>query len=256
MVLLTSHHTTVSSPTTPQDETVLVAMDVEWTKNYRIRNGNIPFCYSLATITIPAHPASQPVPTGKLEFAFTSAYVEHADETQTLIRRADADLAHALGHARYLVGHQLSSDLATLTNAATNPPPAVTRARAAWAARRQPDPDRSQIVDTRYDTDQVLRCTSRRLVDICTDLGLDVTQPELRGSMTAMHRTWLTTGSPELRERLTVLNLRHSLSTALVALHTLGIVRWPPGFNVNRLLYQHLAGRYAWLDSPTFHQLL
>jgi hypothetical protein len=53
-----------------------------------------------------------------------------------------------------------------------------------------------------------------------------------------------------------VLNLRHSLSTALVALGAPGIVGWPQGFNVNRLLYQHLAGRYAWLDSPTFQRLL
>ncbi len=102
----------------------------------------------------------------------------------------------------------------------------------------------------------MLGCTSRRLVDVCTDLGLDVTQPELRGSMTAMHRAWLATHDPELRERLTVLNLRHSLSTALVALYALGMVRWPRGFNVNRLLYQQLAGRYAWLDSPVFQRLL
>jgi hypothetical protein len=231
-------------------------MDVEWTKNYRVRNGNIPFCYSLVTIAIPAHPADQPVPTEDLTVEFTSAYVQHADETQALIHRADADLNRALGRVRYLVGHQLSSDLAILTNAATSPLPAVTRARTAWAARHQPAVNGSTILDTRYDTDTVLRCTSRRLVDVCTDLGLDVTQPELRGSMTAMHRTWLATGDPELRERLTVLNLRHSLSTALVALYALGMVRWPPGLNVNRVLYQHLVGRYAWLDSPTFQRLL
>jgi len=33
-------------------------------------------------------------------------------------------------------------------------------------------------------------------------------------------------------------------------------VRWPSQLNVNRLLHQHLAGRYAWLDSPTFQRLL
>jgi hypothetical protein len=231
-------------------------MDVEWTKNYRIRNGNIPFCYSLVTITIPDQPASQPLPIEQLILGFTSAYVEATDETQALIRRADADLDHVLGHVRYLVGHQLSSDLAILTNATTSPLPAVTRARTAWTARRQPATSSLKILDTRYDTDGVLRCTSRRLVDVCTDLGLDVTQPELRGSMTAMHRTWLATGNPELRERLTVLNLRHSLSTALVALYVLGIVRWPPRFNINRLLHQHLAEHYAWLDSPTFQRLL
>jgi hypothetical protein len=255
-VILLNGHPTVWPPAPHGDQTVLAAMDVEWTKNYRVRNGNIPFCYSLATITIPAHPAGQPVPPEDLAVEFTSAYVEHADETQALIHHADTDLARALTRAHYLAGHQLSSDLAILTNAATSSLPAVMRARAAWAVRRQPATNGSMILDTRYDTDAVLGCTSRRLVDVCTDLGLDVTQPELRGSMTAMHRAWLATGDPELRERLTVLNLRHSLSTALVAMHVLGIVRWPSGFNVNRLLYEHLAGRYAWLDSPTFQRLL
>jgi hypothetical protein len=234
----------------------LVSMDVEWTKNYRVRGGNVPFCYSLVTITIPLGLQGHPLAAERLEFDFTSVYVEHAEETQRLIQHADADLDGALGHACYLAGHQLSSDLAVLTNAATGPLSAVARARTAWTTRRQSAVTGSKVVDTRYDTDQVLRCTSRRLVDVCTDLGLDVTQPELRGSMTAMHHTWLATHDPELRERLTVLNLRHSLSTALVALYTLGVVRWTPPFNVNQLLYQHLAGQWTWLDAPTFQRLL
>ena len=167
-------------PTAPGDETVLVAMDVEWTKNHRVRSGNIPFCYSLGTITIPPHPAGQPVPIAQLTLGFTSAYVEDADETQFLICCADAALNRALGLARYLVSRQLSSDLAILSNAATSPCPR-SPARTAWMGRRQPSKNSLRILDARYDADAVLGCTGRRLVDVCTDLGLDATLP---GEMT------------------------------------------------------------------------
>jgi hypothetical protein len=69
-----------------------------------------------------------------------------------------------------------------------------------------------------HDAGHVLACQSRRLVDVCADLRLDVTQPELRGtSMTALHRRWLELADTTAREKITVLNLRHSLSTAMVA---------------------------------------
>jgi hypothetical protein len=42
--------------------------------------------------------------------------------------------------------------------------------------------------------------------------------------MTALHRDWLTSADTEARERVTVLNVRHSLSTALVALRATGRV--------------------------------
>jgi len=150
--------------------------------------------------------------------------------------------------------NQFTSDLATLANAAQAPPPSVAAARAAWLGRHH-DAEPHRIVDTRYDTGHVLGCASRRLVDVCTDLGLDVTQPELRGSMTAMHRAWLEHGDCELRERISVLNLRHSLSAALVALRAGGQGRWTGTLNVNRLLADGLAGRFNWLHSPTFQQL-
>lgn len=60
-------------------------------------------------------------------------------------------------------------------------------------------------------------CLPRALgppVDVCAELRLDVTQPELRGSsMTALHRRWPQDGDVAAREKITVLNLRHSLST-------------------------------------------
>lgn len=246
------------------DGPLLVAVDVEWTKNYRIRNGNIPFCYSIVYLPLPANEAilaaAEPLPVW-----FTAAYVDTADETGQLVECASRDLAAALKGAGWLTGHQLSSDLAILATAVGDQPPAaISAARTAWHTRSRtptlplgPSAGSCQVLDTRYDADHLLTTTSsRRLVDVCTDLRLDVTQPELRGSMTAMHRDWLATRAVETQERIAVLNLRHSLSTALVALRALGRAGWPEPFNVNQLLCAMLQGRYpVWLAHPIFTAL-
>ena len=121
----------------------------------------------------------------------------------------------------------------------------------------RPDPASRAYLDTRYDAGHLLACQSRRLVDVCTDLRLDVTQPELRGaSMTALHRRWTERGDTTAREKITVLNLRHSLSTAIVAARAAGLAHWQPGLNVNRLLAAELGGTIGWAASPAFTALL
>ena len=120
-----------------------------------------------------------------------------------------------------------------------------------------PRPGQPPFLDTRYDAGHVLACQSRRLVDVCADLRLDVMQPELRGaSMTALHRRWLERGDTTAREKITVLNLRHSLSTAIVAARAAGLARWQPGLNVNRLLAGQLGSELGWTADPVFTALL
>ncbi len=236
--------------------TVLVAaVDVEWSKNYRIRGGNVPFCYSVAWLALPRGGARTSL--GKGPFWYTSAYVHDTGETQDLATRAGLALGSVLRDADLVAGHQLSSDLAVLASASPLPVAGVAAARAAWHQRRQATTGGRRIVDTRYDAGHILACASRRLVDVCADLRLDVTQPELRGtSMTALHRRWLETQDMTAREKITVLNLRHSLSTALVAAHAAGLGCWQGGLNVNRLLAAGLGGAFGWLASPEFTALL
>ncbi len=194
---------------------------------------------------------------GAAGFWYTSAYVQDASETGDLAASADRALRHVLDHAGLIAGHQLSSDLAVLTAAAPAPHPGIP---AAWEAGRQPrqhEPGARRLLDTRYDTGHILRCASRRLVDVCADLSLDVTQPELRGtSMTALHRRWLEQADTPAREKITVLNLRHALSTALVAARATGLASWPPGLNVNTMLAAGLDGTLGWLNDPVFTALL
>lgn len=243
------------APGRPAGMMLWASIDVEWTKNYRIKNGNRPFCYSVVYAAVPATAA--PVDLSELPFSYTSVYVEDSDETDALLASANDAVHTAFRAADRVTGHQFTSDLGVLANASPNPLPAVTTARQTWLDRHDQDLADRRVIDTRYDTDHVLTCRSRRLVDVCTELGLDVTQPELRGtSMTALHRAWLTDRSFETRERISVLNLRHSLSTALVALRATNRGHWSSTLNVNRLLATGLDGAFAWLDHPTFTDLL
>ena len=245
------------APSCPQGTRLVAAIDVEWSKNYRVRDGNVPFCYSVAWLPLPATGTDPDPDLDTTCFWYASVYVENTSERPDLVASADAALACLMGHASLITGHQLCSDLAILAAGAAVPPPAVAVAAAAWRQRRQETSGRPRFLDTRYDAGHILACQSRRLVDVCADLRLDVTQPELRGiSMTALHRRWLESGDITAREKITVLNLRHSLSTAMVAARAAGLAHWQPGLNVNRLLADELGSAFGWLAHPVFTALL
>jgi hypothetical protein len=113
-----------------------------------------------------------------LAFQITSVYLDTDDERADLVAMAAADIAAATEAADLIAGHQLCSDLAVLSaNAGPKVPAALTAARQAWHERRT-DSDR-RIIDTRFDAGHLLAGASRRLVDVCAELDLDVTQPEL-----------------------------------------------------------------------------
>jgi hypothetical protein len=234
---------------------LLAAIDVEWSKNYRIRGGNVPFCYSVVWLALPAGDASTGLEATR--FWYTSAYVHDASEGAELVAVADAALACLMEHASLIAGHQLCSDLGVLAAADPAARPAVAAAATAWRQRREEPTGQPPFLDTRYDAGHLLACQSRRLVDVCADLRLDVTQPELRGtSMTAVHRRWLQARDTMAREKITVLNLRHALSTALIAARAAGLGHWQPGLNVNRLLARELGDAFGWLAHPAFTALL
>ncbi|MET7520427.1 hypothetical protein ABZS88_45300, partial [Streptomyces sp. NPDC005480] len=121
-----------------------------------------------------------------------------------LIRHAAQTLTSAADTDTIITGHQFCADLSVLeANAPQDVLPALHDAREHWRQRRDAEPETSHYLDTRYDAGHLLANTSRRLVDVCTELGLDVTQPELRNtSMPAWHRRWIENAEPEGRERV------------------------------------------------------
>ncbi|MFC8428538.1 hypothetical protein [Streptomyces sp. NPDC057253] len=234
----------------------IASIDAEWLKNYTIKNGQRPFCYSIVWLDLPTSGTSD---LTIVPFEWTSIYVEDPDEMDELVRHAAATVASAEDSADIITGHQFCSDLAVLeANAPTDAIRSLQQSRAQWKQRRDADPDGSYYLDTRFDAGHLLTGASRRLVDVCTELGLDVTQPELlKVSMPAWHRRWLDDGQAEGRERVSVLNLRHSLSTAYVAARTADLGQWPAaGMNVNQALAAGAKGAWSWLDGPTFTALL
>jgi hypothetical protein len=234
----------------------VASLDVEWTKNYRIKNGNRAFCFSLAVLDLPA--TSTATDLAQLPFKYVSMYVEDPGETGELVAAAAETVSQAFADADLVTGHQLCSDLAVLVANRKHPAPPLDHARTAWSGRRIPGPGAPRVIDTRYDAGHLLNGTSRRLVDVCEELRLDVTQPELRStSMTNLHRRWLENGDTEARERVSVLNLRHSLSTALVAVAAADLAGWgESGLNVNRMIASQAEGAWGWLQSRTFRDLL
>lgn len=233
-------------------ERFVVALDVEWTKNYKIKNGSRPFCYSLVLLHWPMDGtdlASYPT-----TFGFKSVYVTCAEDEAVLLAELDRDLKAWSESTSMLSGHQLSSDLTVVLNASGRPLPSVQAAYQQWQDRRAIEPRR--VFDTRYDVDHLPLGSSRRLVDVCTDLKLDVTQPELaRGSMTKLHREFLATGNELVREQLLTLNVRHSLSTAMVACLGLGLVG-AGATNVNLLVHQEMWDLVEYVRSKPFESLL
>src|SRR5262245_22444513 len=64
-----------TAPPRPRSGVIRVAsIDVEWTKNYRIKNGNRPFCYSIVWLDLPHQ--NTPTDLDGAVFGWTSVYVE------------------------------------------------------------------------------------------------------------------------------------------------------------------------------------
>ncbi|MBV9140886.1 MAG: hypothetical protein JO115_08200 [Pseudonocardiales bacterium] len=232
-------------------ERFVAALDVEWTKNYHIKGGSRPFCYSVVLLRWPQE--GDDLSTYPASFGFKSVYVTEEDDERALIVALDSDLQAWLASDSLLAGHQLSSDLSVAKNASVSTLVGVEGAYALWRTRRS---EHGRVFDTRYDVDHLPIGASRRLVDVCGDVKLDVRQPELaRGSMTKLQRHFLEHGSESIREQLLTLNVRHSLSTALVACLGMGLVS-VGARNVNQLVHQEMWDLVEYVRSEHFKRLL
>lgn len=236
----------------PSSSSYIASVDVEWTKNYRIRNGNRPFCFSCVWVDVPAQKILASDST--LRFHVYAAYVDRDNEVARLAGAAIGLLANVMSWGHVLVGHQLCSDLSVLARASRSRSTDIAKVRSAWARRRAEELGR--VFDTRFDMTSLPRCRSRRLVDVCEAVKLGVAQPEIRGSMTAMQREYTKSGDRDIRERLTVMNIRHALSAALLYLWSSERLVWQHTLNVNRIIHANLTGRVEYVGSRDFAALL
>ena len=235
-----------------------LGFDAEWTKNYKVKNGNTPFCFSIVSVPL-TRLDTNTLAAGMVTFKYVQYYCENKDELTDLLRHADMWCRLLLNslETSYLCGHQLSSDLSVLYNAGKTIELELVNVKELhekWMIRKS---NQVNIIDTRYDICKPFLGKSRRLVDMCNDFNLCVSQLELGNqSMTKLQNQFYLTNDFKIRERISVLNLRHSLSTVLLA--SMNTLKTPNSFivNVNKMIYCSLAGNNSWVNSDIFQELI
>ncbi|MBA3046957.1 hypothetical protein KJ863_00135 [Patescibacteria group bacterium] len=235
---------------------LIVSFDLEWTKNYKIKNGNKPFCFSYIFF----EPFADIAKTEKyLEFGLYLCYCENEDDISSLIKEANKILGKFFNMRKRMtmVGHQLSSDIAVMLKCdKKNKEIYFSQLKTLWRNRKEAINKEVNVFDSRYDLNFFLKGKSRRLVDICEERRLDVVQPELKFSMTKMQNDFYSTGNKEIMEKLSVLNIRHSLSTAILFLLSEKNSMPKKSINVNRILYRNLKDIFSYARSKEFKKLL
>jgi len=234
---------------------LILGIDLEWTKNYRIKHGNKPFCFSFVYFE-PIRNFSKI--ERELRFGFELYYVEKEEETLSLANKIESGLKKFLqqGTKTCFVGHQLSSDISVLMNLEEcSKLNNIGKLRRIWRERRNNKDNKIRVFDTRYDLEKFLTEKSRRLVDVCEELKLDVTQNEIQGSMTKMQNDFIRTNNLSIFEKIAVLNLRHSLSSAV--LFSLFTINHKPKkkLNINRIIYNNAKNYFGYLNQDYFVQL-
>lgn len=240
----------------------VIGFDAEWTKNYKIKNGNIPFCFSVIAIKNGTM-SFEALESGDIHFDYIQYYCETPEEFRDLVILAEKWSSEILGVLNncILCGHQISSDFSVLHNIGKayniSPLMFLEEIRVEWKNRKTVLP--MHIIDTRYDIKQDFLGKSRRLVDVCNDFLLDVTQPELKkSSMTKLQNTFYETHDMNIFERISVMNLRHSLCA--VVLYWLNEkIRCADErkcININKSVYKCLKEDFDWIGSKEFMSLL
>lgn len=239
-----------------------IGFDAEWTKNYKIKNGNIPFCFSVVAVR-KSDLTIDNLREGNLEFKYVQYYCDHQSEFRELVVQANDCSAMILdrSNTNILCGHQISSDISVLLNMGDafgiKSIEKLSVLKDVWHNRKSDTA--LKIVDTRYDIKQPFLGKSRRLVDVCKDFYLDVTQPELgKNSMTKLQNIYFETGNDDIYERISVMNIRHSFCAIILSWLNMycGAGDKREHLNINKSIYNNLKNDYSWVDSDDFLKLL
>ena len=230
----------------------IIGFDAEWTKNYKIKNGNIPFCFSAVSVREKDF-SIEKLLSGSILFEYIQYYCEDNNELKKLISKANYILSEIMNNLNncILCGHQLSSDFNVFLNIARaynfNEADSIARIISLWRERKT----KTEIFDTRYDISRSFLGKSRRLVDMCIDFNLDVRQPELgNSSMTKLQNHYYDINETTIRERLSVMNLRHSFSATVLTWLNKQLTDTPHNkqININKTISNRTWGRF-WVDS-------
>lgn len=236
---------------------LVIGFDLEWTKNYKVKNGNKPFCFSFVFFEKLTRPTAI---ERDLEFGFYSCYCEESEDARLLVKKVDELLGKflKLGIQITIVGHQLSSDIAVIINyTGEENAPNFVKLRELWRNRKivMGKDQLVEVFDSRYDLTSLSQ-KSRRLVDVCDECGLVVDQPEIVSSMTKMQNDFYDGGDTKIMEMFSVLNIRHSLSAIILFLLSQRRSKLKKKMNVNKILFRNLEKYFAYVGTEAFKKLL
>jgi hypothetical protein len=234
-----------------------ISIDTEWTKNYKEKNGNKPFNYSIIYFN---DVNKDDIKKEKYLFKFISVYIEKEDEIPELINMLNNQINP--NNFKLLIGHQIISDLHTFKNYAKHYKNIDTSNYINWIDYFKNRKENKKIFDTRFDIKNRLKNKSRRLVDVCDEMKIRnqkdlYTQPELMSkSMTYLHNQFIKNNDKNIREKLSVLNLRHNLSAILVYQLYIDNIRLRKYININKILYKNLKDIFPYVKEDSFKQLI
>ncbi len=240
-------------------EEIILAFDLEWTKNYRVKKGNQPFCFSFVFFAPPKDTLNI---EACLNFGFYLCYCKNKKEASKLIEEANKILGNFFRSEdkTTVVGHQLSSDISIAINflGDKNKIGNFIKLKKFWHNRKNRKRRNGIIIfDSRYDLDDLLSNKSRRLVDVCKDCCLKVEQPELEySSMTKMQNNFYAKKDKMIMEKIAVLNIRHSLSAAILFLFFKQRKLSFKKINVNKIIAKNLFKYFSYVKSKEFKKLL
>lgn len=234
-----------------------ISLDTEWTKNYKIKNGNKPFAFSIIFFNDDIN--NLDIINEELQFKFISVYVDNDEEFPKLINLLNKYLNPS--KFNLLLGHQVISDLHTFVHYSEHYKNISSHNIAKWISYFKDRKNNHKIFDTRFDIKNRLTTKSRRLVDVCFDMKIrnqknPYKQPELNKSMTALHREFMQNKDYSIREKLSVMNIRHNLSSILVYELYKNNLFLEKYININRILYNNLNTYFNYVETEQFKEIM
>lgn len=197
----------------------IVAIDTEWAKNWRAEEKVVPFCCSFHTIYLEG--IKDIIDIDNVSMSSETYFRSREDSIQDYIDKVDLLVSRYMTEGTAFVGHQLSSDLHTFVQQSKKPLKNIPCLIESLRFRKKSDKAATfSMFDTRYDIKNRIRGGGgEKLRNVSLRYKVYAIQNELNNtSLTKMYNQYVIDRDVTKREKLTVMNWRHSFQTALVYL--------------------------------------
>ncbi len=198
----------------------IVAIDTEWAKNWKAKEKVVPFCCSFHTIYLGG--ILDTIVLNDLYMESEIYFRSQNDSTQDYIDKVEKILSSYIDNDTIFIGHQLSSDLHTFVHNSSNRLGNILWLIESIRLRKNRNVNKKilSVIDTRYDIKNRIKGNGgEKLRNVSLRYKVYAVQNELNEmSLTKMYNHYISDGDFEKREKLSIMNWRHSFQTALVCL--------------------------------------